>query len=399
MANYSSITRRDFVIRSASAAAALCAGLSGCQTEVRSRGQEAVGTTGAVGKTVSAGGTGVSVYSWSDAHQLGIVPMLWQPVSQIGSALMLVNPIPEAFDGDLVDIVANGPDLGNLQAWIRQYFLRFNLGIKRVVLDEEASGISYWQLCAGMPWDQERVDVFAPVWADQAAYANLPADLRQFEPADFAAPVGRGRNAVIAWEKFAAGMKADALWEVVYKPAVSVFGKTVAVSNYSDMEYDFPVFDVNGWPRANALMGNWSSPSCFLWNRGQRYQNQPKPIVWNNFIDSLNYVRSCLNVSRSVAPWVSYPSFHQGDAINLKQQQWLWGELIGHMKACGIVTFLYWNPHPGAPAGDDALAAKAFAASAGTIASGPYTEIALNADTVRTGGKVTRFTDWKKIAP
>lgn len=317
-----------------------------------------------------------------------------------GGAMLLAHPIPGAFDGPLDQVILHGPNIEQARQRTADYFKWIRQPPQWIVLDEEQQGISYWQLTFHMPEGAQRVAVFKPVWENKAAFAKLPQELQQFTPEDLATYMGRGRAAILAWEAFAGALKRNALRQVVYDPAVAAFGDSVAVSQYDDMAVDFPVYDMNGWPiTSRQICGNWSSPSCYLWNQGQRYRNQPKAVTWNNFIDSLNYVRSCMNRSARVAPWVSYPSFHEDKGpLDLPQQRWLWRELIEHLKATGVTTFLYFNPKGYLPDGDESLAANAFAAATGAIAPPPFEPIPLNADEVRTGTKTTRYAEWEKAA-
>ncbi|MGN6626240.1 MAG: hypothetical protein ACTHLN_06445, partial [Tepidisphaeraceae bacterium] len=68
--------------------------------------------------------------------------------------------------------------------------------------------------------------------------------------------------------------------------------------------------------------------------------------------------------------------------------------LIGHMKASGVTDFLFWNPRlPDNSPENDTLAAKVFAEPGAEVPAGLFEPIDLDADVVRTGGKVTRYAD------
>jgi len=335
------------------------------------------------------------IYSWAVTRAPGITPMSWQPMSRTGPALFLRTPFLNAFAGTLAEVVTHGPKTDRLRDWMRNYFRRFDPGPRRIVLDEEAAGIGYWHLVKDLPTGPQRAAIFRPVWDDPAALSSLPADVRAFSPDDLSSHVGRGRDAIIAWQKYATNIYDECLRRVVFEPAVEAFGAEIEVSNYEDVLPSFPIYDLNGWPLSGRQFGNWSSPSCYLWNRGSRPLNRQKPAIWNNFIDSLNYVRSCLNRSWRVAPWVSYPTFHEGDRnVDSGALTRLWGELIGHMKASGVTDFLFWNPRlPDNAPENDTLAAKVFAEPAAEIPAGLFQPIDLDADVVSTGGKVTRYAD------
>ena len=347
-------------------------------------------------RPMSPGDRPLAIYSWVDAGQPSIIPMTWQPTNSTGPALFLRGPMPGAFAASLTDLIANGPAVDHWREWMRNYYRRLNPAPKRIVLDEEADGIDYWQLFSKPTPPADRVALFKSVWDNPAAYAKLPQAVKAFKPEDFATPTGRGHPAVIAWNQFAADVMHKALRQVCFDPAVEAFGKTIEVSNFVDMETDTALFDPNGWPVANGLMGNWSSPACYLSNTGNLYQNRAKPVIWNNFIDGLNYVRACLNYSWRVAPWVSYPSYHEGN-IGDKPLKALWAELIEHLKASGIRDFLYWNPREGAAPGDDAFAAAVFTKEIASTGGAKFASIPLDADEVRTGQKVTRYADWIKM--
>src|SRR6185437_13693060 len=150
--------------------------------------------------------------------------------------------------------------------------------------------------------------------------------------------------AVLAWNRWTGKITTDALRGVLLDTATEIFGTTPDASNFGDVHPAFAIYDVNGWeiPRDTSCLSKWSSPAIYLVPGNRQNFGRRKHPCWNIFIDNLNSIRSCLGSSKSVAPWISHPSYagdrHPAHRSPLSMR-WLWTEQLRHVHASGVETF------------------------------------------------------------
>lgn len=251
------------------------------------------------------------------------------------------------FPRDPASVLAKGIQLEPDRTTCREFFASLrqrDVGIDRLVLDIE-DGVGVWHFFGkGMP-DEQRVALFKPVFDIPELRSRLPEAVLAFNADDFAFHGKRSRDAYLAWNRFAARLTTDALQRVILEPARAAFGEGLPASNYQDVNPNRPVTDRNGWPMGNALTPDISSPELYLWiGNDQRGRN--KDPRWNRLIQCLNVARGCLATpGQQLEPWVSSPSF-TGDESPPFEDRWLWEQLVRHLSASGVKTFLFWNPRP-----------------------------------------------------
>lgn len=363
----------------------------------------------------------VRVYAWYDSRQPGITPMIWVRVNKEWplAAANRVAPIltarpeghrvlffwhvfPPIDKRNLPKLIANGIKFDD--GFYRQFFARLaelDAPVDRIVLDYE-DGISIWHTIGTIPAGERRLAAAKRVLNDPAASARLPEEVRRATPEELSSPIA-GRAAYVAWNEWAAGQLEAALRASLLDVASARLGYTPSTTNYQDVLPSFAVYDRNGWRRTSAAVTTESSPSLYL-GSGQRYAKLDKDPRWNSFIAHLNTVRSC-SANGPVVPWVSPPYYDLetnwkdgGSASNA----WLWEQMIRHVHATGVDTFLYWNPGPPQRTitigRDDALAAAVFA-SLDSPPSRPadLVPIPLDSDEIETGSVLTRYEEFLKI--
>lgn len=356
------------------------------------------------------------VFCWNTkTNQPGLTPMAMagcndtpaQFLSQVATGFahlpqaqrcLMLNGIlwyPQVFTAaNLKSIIENGPDCTADIRYLQLIFPQMKakgLVPARIVLDLEA-GTNTWAL---KPSNGTLSSVLMNYFGDSACYAKLPANIKQYTPADFdnITNNARGSAATMAWNQWQASLICQALRQTVMVTADSIFGENIPTTNYEDVLPTFTVYDLNSWPLTSAAVSGQSSPCLYLSIDGNRYIALQKDVRWNHFIDSLNTARSALR-NGPVVPWISSPS-NAGDGHPFIGSTWLWRQQILHLNAMGVSTYLYFNPTGSGLATDDAFASKTFQAlQTVTGAATSYGPIPLDSDTVTTGTVTTRYTDF-----
>lgn len=363
------------------------------------------------------------VYSWVSSPTAKTTPFIWVKLEIGDTPEQAANKvIPQlkarpagqrvlfmwwsmrgAFDASPVEIVAKGPAITDLRKWTREFYQRLNIAgceVDRIVLDMEM-GFSVWHVFKGMDCGQPRIDAMKAIYSDPAAYAKLPESVKVFKPEDYTCHTGTGRQAYIAWNNWASDVEAAATRSVYVATANCAFDKTIAASNYGDGAYGFPMVDINNWPMPKHMIGNWLSPCLYLWGYGQAFGpifGRKKSPPWNGFVHCVNLLRSCMNASAYMIPWISYPSFDEGGSSKTSVKRWLWVELLKHMRATGVKYVLYWNPWASQMLDDEKLASDTFSA----LAKVPpvrrkLTEVPWDAEEVVTANVTTTYADYMAL--
>lgn len=158
-------------------------------------------------------------------------------------------------------------------------------------------------------------------------------------------------NAGRVWTEYANKLKFDAIKKVVtgaglfdIRPSRRAQPQSPSSVNFWSVKPTWPIYDYNGWElRDTSIDGRSSGPSCYVGTPGGRYANRVHHWIWNDLINILNQVRSCLAApGRVVHPVISHPWLCH---------PWIYEQMIAHMVRTGInwsqnkCAFLYWNAH------------------------------------------------------
>lgn len=171
-----------------------------------------------------------------------------------------------------------------------------------------------------------------------------------------------------------------------------------SVVNFWSTNPTFPIYDYNGWRLLGdtCMDGRSSGPSCYLGFAGARYAQLNHYPMWNDFINLVNHVRSCLGRPGSVVhpvlanPWFAHP--------------WMQEQMIAHMVRTGInwrvnrCAFLYWNAN-NPQLNDPILAAAVQRHDYAYPMLRNLPEIPLDVDTVTTADFTTRYSDFLTNVP
>jgi hypothetical protein len=318
--------------------------------------------------------------------------------------LFMRGNIPRDPESVLTQGIRVEPD----RTWCREMFASLKqrgVTLDRLVLDME-DGVSVWHFFGKDMPPERRATLFRPVFERPELRAKLPAELLAFAPEDFASHVGRGREAYLAWDRFSGEITQAALREAVLDPARATFGEQLPVSNYQDTNPARAIRDLNGWPMGGALTRERSSPELYLWI-GNDHRGRKKDPRWNRLIQCLNVARACLATpGQHVEPWVSSPGF-TGDESPPFRDRWLWEQLVRHLSASGVSTFLFFNPRP-PPADregsrhweeDMTFAAELFRALPAPEPRRDLPEIPYDSDVIETGELRTTYAEFIRRYP
>lgn len=231
------------------------------------------------------------------------------------------------------------------------------------------------------------------------ARSKMPAGVAAINPDDLTSTAPGFLPAVGAWDDYARKLKYDALKKVVseeglfdVRPSASSPVQQPSAVNFWSVNPTWTIYDYNGWPQPNTSLDGWSSgPSCYVGSAGNLYLRRVHHPVWNDMINILNQVRSCLGKPGSVVhpvlshPWMTHP--------------WIQEEMIAHMVRMGInwsanrCAFLYWNANQ--PTLNDPLLAEIMARHDEAYpAARNLPEIPLDIDTVTTLDYTTTYEDF-----
>jgi hypothetical protein len=257
-------------------------------------------------------------------------------------ALFLFTAMTQAsvWKDSIQQMVINGKfNVDEQKIWSYEFFAhiaRKGIKVDHVVLDFENS-ISRWVL------SQEQMN---SVFDDPSIKKKLPQVLQKYTSADFVMWSANFWQAFIDWNQYAYNFVCNAIKESVSDPAKNIFGASTIVSNF----YTVPKnqIDLNGWPPPTPMIKqDVYSPVCYL-SIGNVISNPnfKKAPLWNALISDINSIRGCVNSYLPCVPWISSANF-RGDSR-------YWQALVQHAAACGVNTFLLWNP-PDAGGGDDIM--------------------------------------------
>jgi hypothetical protein len=182
------------------------------------------------------------------------------------------------------------------------------------------------------------------------ARSKMPAEVATLDISqlEFGAPGYLETN--LLWTNYANKMKFDALRDVVteaelfdVRPSPTAAIERPSSVNFWSMNPRWPIRDYNGWLQTSdsCLDGRSSGPSCYVGNQGAMYAGRMHHYIWNDLINLLNHVRSCVGKPDSVC--------HPVLANPLMCHPWIQEEMIRHMVRMGInwslnrCAFLYWN--------------------------------------------------------
>ncbi len=212
--------------------------------------------------------------------------------------------------------------------WLKTFLSSLNVdhGIKPdfLVLDYEM-GYSYWHIRPKLGNSSAAVEEFFASIYDTYG-DDLPENLLEFEPADFgdywnSNEHPNGRNAVIAWNRFAGAKRNEVLGYYIREAVKHAYGEDASIpfSNYGNIAVSENHHDFNNWPiRPNidengdplGLMGTHASPVLY-YSIGNRH-GRTNPQNGINFDlaleDKLRLIEDNVNTMKSpdlVVPWIS----------------------------------------------------------------------------------------------
>lgn len=301
-------------------------------------------------------------------------------------------------------------DSGGYDAGLSEYWNTFvrELAAQGVrpdylIFDQE-EGVGFWNI----PQAQRRA-FFAELLDPARPVSNeLPESMRGLSVDDFMNyRSSAGRDAYNDYNQFATEFRAKLLRRIFYDAFEREYGVTIPTSNYRDLIAGFPVFYYTGRTAPVATVAGVSAPVTYLDTRGEdgvRYQNMQKDQRWNRLIDKLNAVRSSAQPGLTT-PWIAPPGYGRNGpdtwarTAELEEEKALWNELMQHMLAMGVDTFILWNP--GTRFNQNAIAIDDWmddwlrehpVVSTTQLRSMPA--IPLDADQIETNGYVTTYDEY-----
>lgn len=201
------------------------------------------------------------------------------------------------------------------------------------------------------------------------------------------------------WDRYAYKLKYDALKRVVthsryfeVRPSRSATPVSPSAVNFWSVNPAWPIYDYNGWFLENtSLDGRSSGPQCYIGTGGSAYARRVHHRLWNDFINLLNNVRSCLGKPGSVAhPVLPHPGYCH---------PWIQEQFIAHNVRAGInwsqnrCAFIYWNAH-GQNTNDPIMAAALQRHDLAYPLRRDLPEIPFDVDEVTTGDYTTTYADF-----
>ncbi|MGV6814520.1 MAG: hypothetical protein ACWA5W_05855 [Phycisphaerales bacterium] len=280
---------------------------------------------------------------------------------------------------------------------------RINVQPDILIFDQE-NGLDYWHIPR-----EERAGFFRALLSPSAPLTiAIPDSLRAVTVEQLMNYRDReGTIALNAYSTFASEFRAAMLKRVFGDAFDSAFGVHIPISNYRDINMSFTAYTYTNRPFSEATVGGISAPVAYLDPRDSqapRYIRTEKDQRWNRFIDLLNRCRSAA-ANGLVTPWISAPGYgihgaHTWAVPNeLPGEYRIWEQMMDHMLAMGIDTFVVWNP--GTRFNPSAVQSDAFMdqwLDEHPVAAGPLLgnlpEIPLDADQVVTNGVVTTYQEF-----
>lgn len=237
------------------------------------------------------------------------------------------------------------------------------------------------------------------------ARRHMPPEVAGLDPDHLTLFHPNFKTAKAIWDGYAMKLKFDALRKVIVgsklfniRPGRGMPIQRPSAVNFHSINASFPIYDYNGWRMQYTSIDTWGSscPSVYVGGGGGRYVDKVHHPIWNNLIDSLNWVRSCLGSNHSrVHPIVPEPSYCH---------PWVWEVMIAHMVRSGISwtgarnAFIYWNAN--SPQTQDPLAAEIIARHDLNVpAQTNLPEIPLDTDIIQTGGYTTTYEQFIEAMP
>lgn len=311
---------------------------------------------------------------------------------------------------------------GGYRAGLSEYWLDFaaalrDKGVKPdyLIFDME-EGIRYWHLP-----EESRRGFFAQLMDPQQPWLEaLPESMRSVtvdQFMDLQDPVGKQarRDYYIFAEEFVAEFMAD-VFSGAFEQA---YGEHIPISNYRNIIPTFDTYGPHGEVYPPLSLAGISAPQTYVAERDRsrfpRIRNTTKSTRWNDLIDAINRNRSAA-ASGLVTPWISAPGFGVNDLSSwhwvneeseVDAECWLWDELMGHLVAMGVDTFIAWNPGPHNSGSDYCnFAAQTDRHMDSWLAAHPRVprplsrnlpEIPLDSDEIVTHGFVTTYDDFVAV--
>jgi hypothetical protein len=361
------------------------------------------------------------VWSWADAGNVGIDQMVWamgpkwpgtmnpdQVADQLlsrpaGNRVILLLHAAEGRPQDPAEFIAFGMDDFEQRKFYANSFAAIAAKVRPdgIVLDDEW-GYSNWELFAQQD-DRQAIAVASNLYTNAFVRAVMPKDVASLTPQSFRAAGwwSAGYPSVVTWNTWTEQLKYNQLDRLVFAQARAAWPKMLDYGNWTDARGKFPYYDANGWPIANIAGVSRSCPVMYLnvGNAVASYHGYTKHPLWNRLIQTINAARSCAAAGPTWC-WVSYPSW-SGDYVRqypVDTVRAVWAEQIRHLSRYGV-KYLYWNPAGNDKlADDDSFAAKVFTENpTRRIRSADMVEIKMDADEIRSGDTVTRYSDLRPI--
>lgn len=187
------------------------------------------------------------------------------------------------------------------------------------------------------------------IFRSARARRSLPAAVRGIALDDLRPDANRLREAATPWDAYANGIKYGALRKVIIESGLfDVISPqtnrphTPDAINFWSVKPSYPIYDYHGWQQFDTTIdGSSSGPSCYTIDFGNTYRRRVHDRIWNNLINCLNHVRSCLGgPGRHVHPVINNP-----DSVH----PWIYEQFVAHAIRTGInwsrnkCGFCYWN--------------------------------------------------------